>query len=401
VKYGRYLSVAALFALPVVLLVSSWLTFRELEQLKGVYLRDRAAMLAARLETIPEGQFETEAGAVAADEPALLDLRIFDNGEAGADRAALDPIWRGEALFRTEELRGVFRAYIPFHSGSRLRVARIDLASAAADQLAANARRNVIASTGAAFVLLALSFYVLWSTRRNARLEKRQLELEHLAHLGKVSAVLAHEIRNPLGTIKGFSQLAAEKADAKVRALVEPITDEARRLEKLVNDLLLYGRPPEPHARMVEWAALAGELEAHARAIAGARPVRIASASEIARLRTDPDLLKQILLNLIRNAVEAGAGEIRITAGRNGAGLAIAVEDDGPGIPDAVRQRLFEPFLTTKAAGSGLGLSIARKLATALDARLVLRNLKPHGTLAELVFARIETEIGAAVCRPS
>jgi two-component system sensor histidine kinase HydH len=397
VKYGRYLSVAALFALPLVLLLSSWLTFRELEQLKGVYLRDRAAMLAARLETMPEAQFAE----AAAEEPALLGLRIYDDGETGADAAALEPIWRGEALFRTENLSGVFRAYVPFHSGTRLRVARIDLASAAADQLSANARRNVKASTGAAFVLLALSFYVLWSARRSERLQKRQLELEHLAHLGKMSAVLAHEIRNPLATIKGFSQLAAEKADAQVRAMVDPITDEARRLEKLVNDLLLYGRPPAPQPQMIEWAALARELESQAQALANGRPLRVAVSSGIARLRTDPDLLKQILLNLVRNAAEAAAGEIRITAERAGAGLVIAVEDDGPGIPAAVRERLFEPFFTTRASGSGLGLPIARKLATALDARLALKDLAPHGTRAELAFAHLETETGAAVCRQS
>ena len=72
-----------------------------------------------------------------------------------------------------------------------------------------------------------LSLYAMWATRQAARLEVRQLELEHLAHIGKMSAVLAHEIRNPLGTIKGFAQLAGERADAAMRALVEPVVEEA------------------------------------------------------------------------------------------------------------------------------------------------------------------------------
>jgi two-component system sensor histidine kinase HydH len=77
----------------------------------------------------------------------------------------------------------------------------------------------------------------------------RQLELEHMAQLGEMSAVLAHEIRNPLGTIKGFAQLLAEQRGGTSTELVEPILSETGRLENLVRDLLLYGRPPAPAPR--------------------------------------------------------------------------------------------------------------------------------------------------------
>jgi signal transduction histidine kinase len=88
--------------------------------------------------------------------------------------------------------------------------------------------------------LVVLSLYGIWATRRSALLEMQRLELEHLAHMGKMAAVLAHEIRNPLGTIKGFAQLVGEKTDASVRPLLEPILSETGRL-RVRPDLLPRG----------------------------------------------------------------------------------------------------------------------------------------------------------------
>ncbi len=381
-------------AIPLVLLVSSLLTLREFGELRAVYLRSVAATLAARLETLPE---ENAAETLANEEPALADFRVFTPGDNGPDAGSLNPIWRGEALFKTGYVTSgkerFFRAYIPFHSGGQLRIARIDLTASAADFLVAHARHNVLAALIAGLVILGLGCYVFWSARRNERLERRHLELEHLAHLGTLSAVLAHEIRNPLGTIKGFAQLAAERSDPGTSALIEPIVGETRRLEGLVNDLLLYGRSPEPVCRAVDCRALAEELGANAREAIGGRDIRFYCEPAQFLIRTDPDLLKQILLNLVRNSIDAigeGHGEVRVTASRRGEGLAIAVEDDGPGIAEADRARVFEPFFTTKASGTGLGLSIARKLAAALGATLEIRPVEPRGCRAELVFPKID-----------
>lgn len=389
-RIARSLWPVLALTLPAILLASALLTLREFDELRSVYLRDRAATLAARLETLPPDQF---AKTLEEEEPALVGLRVFEEGDKGPDAAAVEPIWRGEMLYKTEEVKAgkekIFRAYIPFHSQGQLRIARLDLAGAAADFLVAHARRNVLVASIASMVLLALAIYAVWSARRNARLERRHLELEHLAQLGTLSAVLAHEIRNPLATIKGFAQLAGEKADPAMQALLGPIVGETRRLEKLVNDLLLYGRAPEPVIQTADCGLLAAELETNAREAIGDRPIGFRCAPERLLIRTDPDLLKQILLNLVRNSIEAigdGPGEILVTAAGNGGGLRISVEDDGPGIPDAVRASLFEPFHTTKASGTGLGLSIARKLAGALGATLELRPRSPRGVRADLEF---------------
>ncbi len=391
----------AALALPLVLVASSLATLARLDELRELYLRSRAAALASRLEALPLSASKPDLEALGEEEPALLELRIYRPGEGGPEEALLEPIWQGRELFRTERLRQddveIFRLYIPFHAGSELRIARLDLDSSAADSLLWPARNNVVIATVSGLVLILLTLYVLWSSRRTARLERRQLELEHLARLGQMSATLAHEIRNPLGTIKGFAQLAAEKADSETSALLAPILDEIRRLERLVSDLLLYGRTPQPRWRWTDWQSLAAELEAHAREAAGGRPIRLLRTGDDLRFKTDPDLLKTALLNLVRNAVEAldwQGGEIRLEALRpRRGGLILAVEDDGPGIPEEARPHLFEPFYTTKAFGTGLGLPIARKLAEALGGQLRLVARQPRGTRAELILPGAETEL--------
>lgn len=115
------------------------------------------------------------------------------------------------------------------------------------------------------------------------------------------------------------------------------------------------------------------------------------------RFRTDPALLKQALLNLLRNAVEATAGmpgaAVRVRVQPHGArGVAIAVEDNGVGLPASAPARLFEPFYTTKSFGSGLGLAITRRLAESMGGRLALTGATPRGARAELSFPHAALE---------
>ena len=329
---SRYVWVPAVLALPAVLLLTSILTFRELGEMRTVYLRNRVATIAGRLETLPVSDFDM----LYSEEPALTDLEVFERGSGTPANAALEALWSGRELFRTEVVslggRRVFRAWVPFHSEGLMRVARIDLEASAADFLLRHARRNLAIAGVAGLVLVLLSLYAVWTARRAA-------QLKHLAQLGKLSAVLAHEIRNPLGTIKGFAQLAAEKADAGVRALLEPVLEEVVRLERLVNDLLLYGRPVAPAVRETHWNSLAEQLEVNARQLADGRRVNVAVEPAACRFRTDPDLLRRALLNLVRNAVEAAAESPTRRSGwrwpRTAAeARSVTVEDNGPGIPE-------------------------------------------------------------------
>src|SRR5581483_4774275 len=118
--------------------------------------------------------------------------------------------------------------------------------------------------------------------------------------------------------------------------------------------------------------------------------------SDVAALKTDGDLLKRALLNLIRNSVESipdgHTGKVRLhVEAKPEHEVTISVEDDGPGLPEAVRAKLFSPFVTTKAAGSGLGLAISKKIAESLGGTLRLRGVTPHGTRAEMYFHGIDS----------
>jgi two-component system sensor histidine kinase HydH len=283
----------------------------------------------------------------------------------------------------------MFRAWMPFHSAQHLHIARIDLELTGADFLVAHARRNLLVASISGLSLLLLAFWAVLSAQRAAELQRRHLHMEHLAHLGQMSAILAHEIRNPLGTIKGFAQLACEKGDQRIAQLLAPVLTEIGRLEKLVKDLLLYSKPCQPGVQRIDWSEFASGLRPFVADAIGGRSIRFDCEADDFAFETDPDLLKELLLNLLQNAVEAlaladrGAVRLRAVAGPP---LWIAVEDDGPGMQEPIQEHLFEPFYTTKASGTGLGLTVARKLARTLGAELQFRPLEPHGTCAELRF---------------
>jgi two-component system sensor histidine kinase HydH len=259
-------------------------------------------------------------------------------------------------------------------------VARIDLDARAADFLTADARHNVAVSLVGGMVLVGLTLTALWAMRRTAQLEQQRMKMQHLAHLGELAAVLAHEIRNPLGTVKGFLQRAGERAPAQTRALLEPALEETGRLERLVNDLLVYGREPVVRRAKVQWGEIAARLKCDARVVV--------EESELG-LETDAALLVQALLNLVRNGLEAsGEGEVRVEARREAGGVWISVLDRGPGVAEEARGRMFEAFYTTKSLGTGLGLAITKKLVEALGGRVEIRGREGGGTEARMVLGR-------------
>ncbi len=376
-KWGGKLLPALFVVLSFFLLASSVRTFEALRAQKEVYLRSRAASIAGRLETFRNGENDKAIiDTVLEDEPGLLGLQLIRH----SDRIpGLEPIWNGDELFRTAVLNGTFRTWVPFHADDGMRVARIDLALPSADFLVVEARHNLLFASLASMAMVLIAWYWVWTTRRRAK-------LEHLAELGKMSAVLAHEIRNPLGAIKGFAQLIGEKLDQSEKPFADTIVSETVRLENLVNDLLRYGRPPEPHFRLVEWFEIEERLRAHAARMA---PARITFSGESVYWQTDPDLLVEALLNLMRNAVEAAGedGEVRVEVKRHPVrGFCISVNDNGPGIPEKLRNKVMEPFFTTKSMGTGLGLAITDKIAGILGGKLQLRSRSPSGVEAELIW---------------
>jgi two-component system sensor histidine kinase HydH len=232
-----------------------------------------------------------------------------------------------------------------------------------ASNVVAQATRSFFLSCiGAALLtLIAVGF---WRVSRRYEAAQRQIESQkRLSQLGEMSAVLAHEIRNPLASLKGNAQLLAESLteDARMKRRADRVVGEAIRLETLTADLLDFARSVPVTRTLVD----PGELvRATAEEVAPGRVVvELSGAPELWPL--DRDKLHQALANLIRNAcqiMDDGPTPIVAVLVENGQ-LVFTVRDFGPGVEAVNRERIFEPFFTTRTQGTGLGLPVAKRIA--------------------------------------
>lgn len=247
--------------------------------------------------------------------------------------------------------------------------------------VAAHARRNLVMA-GVAAGLLVVAAVVLFRLSERADAAERDLyEQRHLVTLGEMSSVLAHEIRNPLAALKGHAQLLSEElpADGKERGRAERIVREASRLEALSEQLLDLSRSGKITRADVAPAALLAEV---ADEVAADR-IDVDVTAAPAGFSLDPDRMRQVLVNLLRNAVQAspdgGRVEARVASDRGE--LTFEVRDHGPGVPAAEAARMFEPFHTTRIHGTGLGLTIARRVVELHGGTLTFTNHPDGGAL--------------------
>jgi PAS domain S-box-containing protein len=212
---------------------------------------------------------------------------------------------------------------------------------------------------------------------------EEQLRLkDSLARLGEMTAGIAHEFRNGLATIHGYSRLLdLDELEPKYRPYVEGIREETEDLKQVVTNFLNFAKPTELTLTPVDMSALADRAADEVRADARVRGGDVVVRGEFARVDGDEILLRQALSNLCRNAFEAcdlAAIPPRIVIeGQHDEAhdvLRISVSDNGPGIPDSVAERLFRPFFTTKAHGTGLGLALVQKVIVFHNGRVTAVN---------------------------
>lgn len=210
------------------------------------------------------------------------------------------------------------------------------------------------------------------------RAEEERVRRERLAVLGEFAAGIAHEVRNPLSSMRITLQLLAEGRTGREAEDLAVILDEVRRLEASVEDLLLYAGEPRLRAGPVDLAVLARE----AARLLGRQADHLGVALEVEAAgpvpaRGDGDRLRGCLVNLLLNAVQCSprGGRVRvIVAPAEGGGAAAEVADGGPGIPAEVGERVFEPFFSGRPGGTGLGLAATRRIVEAHGGRITWRS---------------------------
>ncbi len=236
---------------------------------------------------------------------------------------------------------------------------------------------------------LAVGFNAMTAQLESLReMEAVMRHRAQLATLGEASAVIAHEIRNPLGIIKTASELVRRKsplAPSEDR-LVGFVLDEVNRIERLVQELLDYGRPIPCERASVD---LVSEVVQPVLGFAAPELKRQGVTLEVQMPNTpvpilgDRDRLYQAVLNLLLNAMEAvrTGGHIMVRVVRGATTVRVEIEDNGTGISPDVMDRLFEPFVTSKVKGTGLGLAKVRATLEAHDGTVECRNAKEHGAI--------------------
>ena len=210
--------------------------------------------------------------------------------------------------------------------------------------------------------------------------ESRQRDAENLARLGTMAATVAHEIRNPLAGISSTIQVVSgslEAGDPRKDPL-DKVLQQVVRLGDLVGDLLNFARPIR--VQLTRGPLLAAVTQGVRDADAAAD--RVSTIDGETDATVDPGLLAQVVLNLVQNAWQAGARTVRVTL----KDARVQVVDDGPGVKQEDRARIFDPFMTTKVRGTGLGLSLAHRAVEEMGGQITLRGTAGGGATFELKF---------------
>jgi signal transduction histidine kinase len=232
-------------------------------------------------------------------------------------------------------------------------------------------RPRILAELGAAAQRLRGPAAAAFAADRLAQLEAEVRRLHRLAALGGLVAEIVHEIRNPLVSVKTFLQLLPEReGDPEFReSFLEVASEEVRRIERLLDAVLQHGRPASPLRGDATTSATdafesVAQLVGH-RATERGVNLKIEGARDLPDIRIASDALRQVVLNLTLNAIDAtpSGGRVRLRAHHSRDHVVIVVEDEGPGIPPEASSRIFEPFVSTKEdRPGGLGLAITRRI---------------------------------------
>jgi len=207
-------------------------------------------------------------------------------------------------------------------------------------------------------------------------LEEQSALRSRLSSLGEMAAGIAHELRNPMGVISGYTRILSKKVDPLSLPTVEAISAEVEVMDRIISDFLNFARPRDLELAEIN---LRGLVSSCVDKIKSGTEDRIPSVTTSIDsgifLRADEIMLRQVFTNLIQNAIEAtpSDGTVCIEAAVEGPGVVIKVSDTGHGIDKSVSDRIFNPFYTTKDKGTGLGLALVHRIVTSHSGTITLR----------------------------
>ncbi len=235
------------------------------------------------------------------------------------------------------------------------------------------------------------------SARKLAQAHEELVKHERLAALGQLAATIAHEVRNPLAVVfnavAGLRRAPQDSADHD--ALLGIVQEEAERLRDMVSDLLEFARPRAPVLAPAKLEALVGGAVEAALRASGAKDEDVAMDvdGEVPPFVCDEQLVRQAIINLVSNALQADErrGPVRVTVADRGAAVTIRVADDGRGVPQELRDRIFTPFFSTRPTGTGLGLAVVQRSAETHGGEIAVTTTPGGGATFELRLPRRAT----------
>jgi len=238
---------------------------------------------------------------------------------------------------------------------------------------------------------IGLILFGILGTLLIKKVEKMQMKLKELESISLMTKILAHEIRNPLGSIKGFSQYMLNKVEEKFKDPLKIIFNETLRIERLTDELLLYTNPVKITIAEFSLKELLEEILIVFKNDYPEITFQLNFNQEI-RLKSDKDKLKEIIINLLQNAVDAVLETskdqkiIELNVEKRENKIKFEIVDNGIGMDEETLIKAMEPFFSTKPKGSGLGLAIVKKLCEALSIRFKINSKKGEGTRICLII---------------
>ena len=259
-----------------------------------------------------------------------------------------------------------------------------------------NMKQNIQASLPYILSLIVI-IHIIWLfiqyslLKRQTAVERMETEAQKLELIGTLAASTAHEIRNPLAGIKGFIQLLSEKhKDNESQLYFSVIQNEITRINDIVNEFLILGKPTAQKLEMCDLNHIVQSIHPMIESQAHFHNViySFQRADVPLPIRCSKDHLKQVVLNLAKNAIEAmpHGGELTISLEKQGNFGILHVKDTGSGIPKHVSDKLFQPFVTSKQTGTGLGLVVCKRIIDMHEGTIDIHSIEKKGTTITVRF---------------